>query len=119
MLSVWVLRACSYKTKAEAWVPGLEPSILSKGFFLFLFCSQPRIGNDPSNPLNPWYKNFPILWRTVLHPLQRGAVLFLVILNKVTKGWEILHPQNIVHVRTLPYLCVAYILYNVTVNKDT
>ena len=53
------------------------------------------------------------------HPLQRGAVLVLVICNKVTKGWEILHPQNIVHVRTLPYLCVAYILYNVTVNKDT
>ena len=53
------------------------------------------------------------------HPLQGGAVLVLVICNKVTKGWEILHPQNIVHVRTLPYLCVAYILYNVTVNKDT
>ena len=49
----------------------------------------------------------------------RGAVLVLVICNKVTKGWEILHPQNIVHVRTLPYLCVAYLLYDVTVNKDT
>ena len=35
-LSIWVLRACSYKPKAEGWHQGLCPPILFKGFFWFL-----------------------------------------------------------------------------------
>ena len=34
MLTLWALRACSYKTKAEAWHQGLCPPILFKGFIL-------------------------------------------------------------------------------------
>ena len=43
MFSIWALRACSYKTKAEAYHQGSEPSILSKGFFWFLSYTKQRV----------------------------------------------------------------------------
>ena len=37
-LSVWALRACSYKTKAEDWAAGHRPPSSSRGLSWFLSC---------------------------------------------------------------------------------
>ena len=37
-LSVWALRARSYKTKAEDWAAGHRPPSSSRGLFWFLSC---------------------------------------------------------------------------------
>ena len=39
-LSVWALRACSYKTKAEDWAAGHRPPSSSRGLSWFLSCFQ-------------------------------------------------------------------------------
>ena len=39
-LSVWALRACSYKTRAEDWAVGHRPPSSSRGLFWFLSCLQ-------------------------------------------------------------------------------
>ena len=39
-LSVWALRACSYKTRAEDWAAGHRPPSSSRGLFWFLSCFQ-------------------------------------------------------------------------------
>ena len=39
-LSVWALRARSYKTKAEDWAAGHRPPSSSRGLFWFLSCLQ-------------------------------------------------------------------------------
>ena len=39
-LSVWALRARSYKTKAEDWAVGHRPPSSSRGLFWFLSCFQ-------------------------------------------------------------------------------
>ena len=39
-LSVWALRACSYKTKAKDWAAGHRPPSSSRGLFWFLSCFQ-------------------------------------------------------------------------------
>ena len=41
-LSVWVLRACSYKAKPEGWHQGLCPPYSSRGFLCFCFLPQQR-----------------------------------------------------------------------------
>ena len=40
MLSVWALRARSYKTKAEDWAAGHRPPSSSRGLSWFLSCFQ-------------------------------------------------------------------------------
>ena len=40
-LSVWVLRACSYKAKAEGWHQGLCPPSSSRGFLCFCLFDRP------------------------------------------------------------------------------
>ena len=42
MLSVWVLRACSYKTKAEAWASGHRPPSSPRGFSGFCLAPSER-----------------------------------------------------------------------------
>ena len=39
-LSVWALRACSYKTKAKDWAAGHRPPSSSRGLSWFLSCFQ-------------------------------------------------------------------------------
>ena len=39
-LSVWTLRACSYKTRAEDWAAGHRPPSSSRGLSWFLSCFQ-------------------------------------------------------------------------------
>ena len=39
-LSVWALRACSYKTRAEDWAAGHRPPSSSRGLSWFLSCFQ-------------------------------------------------------------------------------
>ena len=39
-LSVWALRACSYKTRAEGWAVGHRPPSSSRGLSWFLSCLQ-------------------------------------------------------------------------------
>ena len=51
-LSVWALRACSYKTRAEDWAAGHRPPSSSRGLFWFLSCFQQ--GFDGFK----WFKRF-------------------------------------------------------------
>ena len=51
-LSVWALRACSYKTRAEDWAAGHRPLSSSRGLSWFLSCFQQ--GFDGFK----WFKRF-------------------------------------------------------------
>ena len=50
-LSVWALRARSYKTRAEAYHQGKALHPLQGVFLVFVLHLA---GHDPLNPLNPW-----------------------------------------------------------------
>ena len=67
-LSIWVLRACSYKTKAEDWQQDFAP-ILFKGFFWFLSFLMGLLSFN-SFRMVVRQMSFILLWGTTIVSLQ-------------------------------------------------
>ena len=100
--SVWVLRACSYKTKAEAWATGHRPPSSPRGFSGFCLASSERFKRIKGSRVQRFKSSKVQEFKSSM--VQLRPIRLIRGKREVLPPWSLISPCVLLHLFLKPFV---------------